>query len=151
MRMRSGSIPFIPGVLFYETGILKFGTGDPGDEEFDSLTDISISEDGKTAEIRIPWQLLNVKDPSTKEILGNLYEKGLSGSEHIEGIQFAAAVSRGVRIVSTLPESQTGTLKDTMSYSWKEWENPQFHESLKKSYFIMKVTYKKQGSKGDNQ
>ena len=125
----------------YETGELKYGTGDPQDEKFDSLTDISISEDKRTAEIRIPWQLLNVKDPSTKEVMGNLYGKGLSGSEWIDGIRFAAVMSKEDGIDSSLPKSHNGKLENSIFYEWQEWEKPQFYERLKRSYFIMKEAY----------
>jgi hypothetical protein len=126
----------------YETGVLKYGTANPSDENFDSLADISISEDKKTAEIRIPWQLLNVKDPSMKEIIGNLYEKGLAGSEMTAGLNMAfVTVERG-KITSILPENEPGKIKNSVQYNWKEWEQPHYYERLKKSYFIMKEAYK---------
>jgi hypothetical protein len=40
----------------YETGKLKFGNANPKNKEFDSLTDISISNDMKVIEGRIPWR-----------------------------------------------------------------------------------------------
>lgn len=135
----------------YETGILKFGTANPADENFDSLTDISISTDKKTAEIRIPWQLLNVKDPSNKEIMGNLYEKGLSGSKQIEGIRFVAAVINESGIDSILPDNQSDKLERTILYEWQDWEKPKYYERLKKSYSLMKDTFKNAGNKGDSQ
>ncbi|WP_102261672.1 hypothetical protein [Mesobacillus jeotgali] len=125
----------------YETGKLKFGTGNPDDESFDSLTDISISNDKKTVEIRIPWQLLNIKDPSTKEIISDLHKTGLTGSESIKGIRFSAAwISQG-ETGSVLSENA-----DSMFfYEWKGWEDPQYHERLKESYKIMKETFKNAG------
>lgn len=130
----------------YETGALRFGSANPSDENFDSLTDISISTDRKTAEIRIPWQLLNVKDPSTKEIIGDLYETGLSGSETTEGIHFASALFEK----EDTPANQTEKIKDTLFYEWAGWENPEYHERLKKSYSIMKDTFKNAGGEGND-
>ncbi|MGA9225306.1 MAG: hypothetical protein WB217_03085, partial [Mesobacillus sp.] len=135
----------------YETGILKYGTANPSDEKFDSLTDISTSDDRKTVEIRIPWQLLNVKDPSTREIMGNLYESGLTGSEKIEGIHLAAAAIEGGHITSILPKNDPGSLKNSVLYKWEEWEQPQFYERTKTSYGIMKETFNNARSKGENQ
>lgn len=137
----------------YETGILKYGTSNPSDKEFDSLTDISISEDQKTIEIRIPWQLINVKDPSTKEVMGNLYENGLTGSEKIKGINIAAVAIEDGEATDVLPktESPGSTLEHTFHYTWKEWEQPQYYERTKNSYSIMKETFKNAGSKGENQ
>ncbi|MEH7444793.1 hypothetical protein V7201_20970 [Bacillus sp. JJ1122] len=143
----NGKIPFES----YETGILKYGTANPSDEKFDSLTDISISDDRKTVEIRIPWQLLNVKDPSAREIMGNLYESGLTGSVKIEGIHITAAAIVGGNVTSILPNNDSGILKNSVRYIWEEWEQPQFYEREKNSYGIMKETFKNARSKGDNQ
>lgn len=135
----------------YETGILKFGTANPSNENFDSLTDISISDNHKTVEIRIPWQLLNVKDPSTREIMGNLYESGLTGSLKIGGINVAAAATNGSNITSILPKNESGVLEQSVRFNWKEWEQPQFYERTKISYGIMKEAFKNARGKGDNQ
>ncbi|KHF29942.1 hypothetical protein LR68_01421 [Anoxybacillus sp. BCO1] len=47
---------------FYETGVMTFGTANPNDEAYNSLTDVSVSKRKDGYEIRIPWALLNVKD-----------------------------------------------------------------------------------------
>ncbi|WNF23935.1 hypothetical protein [Mesobacillus jeotgali] len=133
----------------YETGKLELGTGNPEDESFDSLTDISISDDNRTVEIRIPWQLLNVKDPSTKEIIANLYETGLSGSEYIDGIGVAAALVSTGENITVLPESQS-KIDSMFFYEWKGWEEPRYYERLKKSYNIMKETFEKAGDEENN-
>lgn len=135
----------------YETGILKFGTANPADAKFDSLADISISPDKKTAEIRIPWQLLNMKDPGMKEIMGNLYEQGLTGSEKLEKMQIAAVTVSGGEISSALPENETGKPVDSISFSWKEWEQPQFYERIKNSYEIMKEAFRSTASKEEKE
>ena len=136
----------------YETGILRYGTANPSDREFDSLTDISISEDQKKVEICIPWQLINVKDPSTKEVIGNLYEKGLAGSEKIQGIHFAAVAIDDRTVTGVLPEPKSdGALESTFHYTWDEWEQPQYYERPKLSYYLMKEIFKNTGSKGENQ
>lgn len=135
----------------YETGVLKYGTANPDDKDFNSLTDISISENKKMIEIRIPWQLLNVKDPSSKEIITDLYKKGLEKSERITGFDFAAvSVERG-QITGTLPElnGNASELDKTFRYEWKEWEQPQYYERLKQSYKIMSDAFKETGSKGE--
>ena len=47
-----------------------------------------MNESNGIAELRIPWALLNVKDPSQKEIMGDIWsKKGLDSSEKIKGIQ----------------------------------------------------------------
>jgi hypothetical protein len=127
----------------YETGILKFGTANPDDKEFNSLTDVSIGSDNKVMEVRIPWQLVNVKDPSLKEVMGDIWKNGLSSSQTIEGITVAAAVTENGKIVQTVPSAvdQKLLMKETFFYSWEEWEQPAYYERLKKSYEIIKNTY----------
>ncbi|MFP3471746.1 hypothetical protein R0J90_17010, partial [Micrococcus sp. SIMBA_144] len=71
----------------YETGVLKFGTSNPQDEAYDSLTDISVDSSKGRYEIRIPWQLLNIKDPSLKEAMGDIWsEKGIQSSITLDSI-----------------------------------------------------------------
>jgi hypothetical protein len=127
----------------YETGVLTFGTANPKEKEFNSLTDISVSEDKRVIEGRITWQLLNIKDPSLKEVMGDLWKSGLSGSETIEGIRVAAAISSQVQIIQTFPNSQNRQLEqgDVRLFKWKEWDQPNYYERLKNSYMIMKETY----------
>jgi hypothetical protein len=130
----------------YETGILKFGNGNPEYETFNSLTDVSISDNKKIIEMRIPWQLVNVKDPSLKEVMGDIWKYGLSKSETIEGIRVATAATKQGKLVQTIPRQSNNLLqqKDAFLYSWSEWEQPLYYERLKKSYYMIKETYGKQ-------
>lgn len=124
----------------YETGKLLFGNGNPSSKNFNSLTDISFSSDHKTMEMRIPWALLNIKDPSQKEIMGNLWKSGLTSSETIEGIQMAFLQVKDDNTISALPnleENNTILYEDMQSYTWDNWEEPAYHERLKQSYYIL--------------
>ncbi|PKG25381.1 hypothetical protein [Niallia nealsonii] len=130
----------------YETGKLMYGNGNPNSKNFNSLTDISISKDKKTIELRIPWALLNIKDPSQKEITADLWKKGLEGSEYIDGIQLAFISVKGNKIVSSLPslhESKMIKEDDMKIYKWDNWEEPLYHERLKQSYYILQKTFSK--------
>src|SRR4051794_29506558 len=89
----------------YETGKLKFGNANPKNKAFDSLTDISISNDKKVIEGRIAWQLLNVKDPSLKEVMGDVWESGLAGSVKINGIRIALVTTEKGAVKQTLPKT----------------------------------------------
>ncbi|WML49751.1 hypothetical protein RCG23_07360 [Neobacillus sp. PS3-34] len=127
----------------YETGLLKFGDANPFHKGFDSLTDISISKDHKTIEGRIPWQLLNVKDPSLKEVMGDLWRSGLTGSEKTEGIRLAAVETENGQVQGSFPQIVNNQInqKDAYIYKWKEWDEPAFYERLKVSYQIMRNLY----------
>ncbi|WP_436371480.1 hypothetical protein [Cytobacillus sp. BC1816] len=127
----------------YETGKLLFGNANPGSENFNSLTDISISRNKKVMEIRLPWALLNMKDPSQKEIMGDLWRAGLTGSLNIEGLWISAVSADSYGIKDSFPKMQKGAIheKESAFYSWDVWEQPDYHERLKKSYFILKKSF----------
>lgn len=126
----------------YETGKLSYGSGNPKDHNYTTLTDVSISEDGKMVELRIPWLMLNVKDPSQKEIIGDLWKTGIEGAQNIEGIHLSAFVADDNHL-TVLPESEepSNSISKTVFYKWKKWEEPAYQERLKDSYYIMKETY----------
>lgn len=132
-------IPF----RYYETGRLKYGDANPAHKDFDSLTDVSISKDKKIIEGRIPWQLLNVKDPSLKEGMGDLWKSGLTGSQAMDGIRVAVAVANQQKLEMTLPQETNGLIEQSKSvlYQWRSWEEPAYYERLKNSYDSMKETY----------
>ena len=54
--------------------MLSLGDANPEHDDYNSLTDYAVKNGN--VEIRIPWQLLNVMDPSTKQVMGDLYENG---------------------------------------------------------------------------
>jgi len=116
----------------YETGKLILGDANPKHENYNSLVDYSVNNN--LIEIRIPWQLLNVMDPSTKMVMDDFYKNEIKPKK-TNGFYF-----RGVLIKDNeTKESATGF------YSWKEWDIPIYHERLKPSYFILKEAFKKIG------
>jgi len=112
----------------YETGLLKYGIANPDSPDFNSLSDFYY-KDGKM-EIRIPWQLFNVMDPSGKHIIDDMYSRGKIAETKVKGFSF------GVENIKDGMTKGTQNLPMT-TYEWKEWEQPTFHERLKPSYFIL--------------
>lgn len=115
----------------YETGKLLFGNSNPTSEDYHSLTDISSSADNMMLEIQIPWLLLNVKDPSLKEVMGDIWNGGLASSTFIEGITIGMVAI----------ENEKVTEQAEMYYQWETWNQPTYHERLKPSYYIMQELY----------
>lgn len=116
----------------YETGKLRYGNANPKNDDYDSLSDFYVNENG--IEIQIPWALLNITDPSSKMQLGDYYEFSSFLSIPIEGIRIGAA---------HLSSNQDTRLIQMNSYTWSIWEFPVYHERLKQSYFILKTEFKK--------
>lgn len=116
----------------YETGLLTYGNSNPEDENFNSLSDI-FEKDGKI-EIRVPWQLLNLMDPSTKEVMGDFHQTKELIPQPVREFYFGARI---------LNSSETERIIEMNPYSWDAWEEPTFHERLKPSYYILQNAFKK--------
>lgn len=143
------SIPFES----YETGVLRKGTSNPNDEDFDSLTDYYMNEENGVLEVRIPWALLNVKDPGHREVMGDVWgEEGLNASDWIDGVRIGAVAVSNDKIVDTLPKPVGNILRkeDYYLYEWELWETPTYHERLKKSYYILKDLFYNIAEKGES-
>lgn len=119
----------------HETGLLKYGNGNPNSTDYNSLADF-IMKDSKI-EIRIPWQLLNVMDPSTKSIMEDFYKEGIKSKQvnsfYVEGILIKDGKIEG-RV-------------EPGEFTWEPWDIPTYHERLKPSYFILKGAFKNIGGK----
>lgn len=117
----------------YETGKLRYGNGNPESEDYDSLADFSAGEN--SVEIRLPWQLLNMMDPSTKSVMGDLHKNKGIEPEQIEGIYLGGAIMS--------QDSSTEAEIPMEFYTWDNWERPSYHERLRQSYYIVREAFEK--------
>ena len=117
----------------YETGRLLHGNANPKSPDYNSLADFFINTEKQSIELRIPWQLLNVADPSTKTVIGDLYENAQFNINpiQIQGFSLELYKINGKNIT----EGGTGF------YSWKTWDKVNYHERLKESYNIIKEAF----------
>lgn len=118
---------------YYETGKLAFGDANPKHDSYNSLSDFNVN--GDNIEIRIPWQLFNVMDPSSKMIMDDLYKEGIKPVK-TSGFYAGTVLIRNDEILDN---------SDMKKYSWDGWEIPKYHERLKPSYYIMKNAFKEIG------
>jgi len=116
----------------HNTGKLIFGNGNPNHPDYHSLSDFYHKD--SYLEIKIPWQLLNISDPSTKMVLSDFYTS--SGFEHesIEGIYIGAYIN---------PYDANSNQIQMAFISWDTWEFPSYHERIKQSYAIVKEGFRK--------
>lgn len=127
----------------YETGRLREGVGDPDAENYDSLADFMAGPDG-TLELRIPWLLLQAKDPSRKEFMGDLYRNGPGASLAVDGIRLGVLLADGDgRVLDSFPALEGGVLAPLKAWSWPDWDQPQSAERLKRSYYALQEEYAK--------
>lgn len=125
-------IPF----SYYETGSLKNGNGNPESKDYDSLADYYIDKESGVLEIRIPWLLLNFKDPSQKEILGELWSAGLKSREIINAVDVSLGISKSGDMLDIIPSKIGTETREMISFTWENWEVPSYKERLKESYYI---------------
>ncbi|WP_153730284.1 hypothetical protein [Sporosarcina obsidiansis] len=124
----------------YETGKLKEGNGNPESNDYDSLADYKI-RDGQL-ELRIPWLLIQSKDPSQKEFIGNLAKDGEQASVKVEDIGIGALfVDNDGEVLDTFPQQSGSKISALKRYTWDNWDQPLYEERLKQSYYIMQKTF----------
>lgn len=110
-----------------DRGRLRYGT-----YAQTTLADWYFERAAGLVEVRIPWGLLNVTDPSSRQVLTSISPRGGFQTDSTPGFRFAvAAVAR-----------KTGSLHawlpaDTL-YTWPTWEVPVSHERLKPAYAALR-------------
>ena len=131
-----------------ETGQLRFGNGNPTADAYDSLTDVYAAPDGSVVEFRLPWVLLNVADPSTKQRIRTDWADGLdvtdfdslavgAGTYAPDTDGIARERSEATNLARTAPGMDGGTLR-TVAYGWDPWNDTDYEERLKESYHVLR-------------
>ena len=131
-----------------ETGRLRYGNGNPESPEYDSLADVHVSPSADAVELRLPWQLLNVADPSRRRRLGDFWAEGLDAYETFESIDVAAAsyapadetsgdgaatpIDAPTNLTHAVPGVADGGLRP-LSFVPPTWDRPAYSERLKES------------------
>jgi hypothetical protein len=116
----------------YDWGVLPQGESPDGLWERDTVTG--------AIEVRIPWQLLNISDPSSRRVLHDT-RHNLPDGEEIATVPFAS-----IGII-TAARSPTGAWRQWPEYgeaarfTWPTWEQPHWLQRLKPVYETMRQTW----------
>lgn len=110
----------------YEAGLLIEGISDPNHKDYNSLADYYRND--QYIEIRIPYLLLNIMDPSTKTRMSNFKGDNVFTGEAFESIYIGVG--------------SNGSSMTLNPFTWDNWKYPTYHERLKQSYFIVQETFK---------
>lgn len=118
---------------------LRFGSLNPENPNYDSLADFYVKEN--LIEIRLPWELLNFTDPSTRRMFWKDKEVMYKISDGLRVIAISFKPNPLYKplcqkIVDFMPNPFEKNF--VKSYIWESWELPLFHTRLKKSYFLLK-------------
>jgi hypothetical protein len=124
----------------YNRGRLRFGR-----ESESTLADWYHDTDARLLELRLPWGLLNVTDPSTATVLAER-----------EDAPFATATTDGIRVGVLLRRSSDGAVLETLpartadggwpsasfrSWRWLTWTEPTSHAAVKPVYDSLKALW----------
>jgi len=128
-RRRVGRDTTEYATLGYDRGVLRRGPIPDG--SWETLSDSGVIE------IRIPWALLNVTDPSSRRVLQHASERPVGTgwianlseddeSQVVDGIGVVVAARFGADEWRSWPSS--GSTFDVAQISWKTWDEPRWRE-----------------------
>ena len=117
-----------------------------GSQGSSSLADWYLDEQCRAAAIRLPWDLVNVTDPSTHTLLDDRRTTGRFGTTRAAGFHIGVIVhrTRGGEIVGALPRLEDGTWRETsfLPWRWRGWSTPRAHGRLKPVYDSLKLLWR---------
>jgi hypothetical protein len=125
----------------YDRGKLEYGT-----EDRSTLADWYLDELAGLLELRIPWDLLNVTDPSSRTLLFDRDSTGPLGTARAKDFHVGVAMyQKGDKagMVSTLPavEGKVWRVTAFPPWRWAGWTEPRFHTRLKPVYDSIKAVW----------
>lgn len=140
-RLSKDGSRFYPARVFPMSG-LRFGSLDPQRSDYDSLADCHVA--GNMIELRLPWGLLNVTDPSSHQVLWIDRKAKIRTTRGIavvagsfcpsgQGLQ-ARATGRKTNLTDMMPAGLSAAA--IRRYQWPSWSHPLYHTFLKRSYSI---------------
>jgi len=121
-----------------DRGLLSFGT-----EARSSLADWYVDETAGLLELRLPWDLLNVTDPSSRTLLYDRNSVGEFGTARADDFHFGMLVRRKgdvPGVVEAVPALRDGSWRaaDFTGWRWSGWSEPHSHAGLKPVYDSLK-------------
>jgi hypothetical protein len=122
----------------YNRGRLRYGT-----QRESSLSDWYYDSSRGLLEIRLPWMLLNVSDPSTATLLYETTAGNGFGAAQAEGWHIGVLVSLPSHLLTLPAFDDNGMWKqrDFTTWNWAKWETPTWHEGRKPAYDAMRRTW----------
>jgi hypothetical protein len=125
----------------YNRGRLRYGV-----EASSSLADWYLDEKAGMLEIRLPWDLINITDPSTRTLLFDRHRSGSFGTATAGDFHVGVVVYRKAgtpEIVGALPRMKNDSWQRSQfgAWSWRGWTEPKHHSRLKPVYDSLKTLW----------
>ncbi|MBX7120467.1 MAG: hypothetical protein K1X31_15850 [Gemmatimonadaceae bacterium] len=122
-----------------EVGRLRYG-----DASLLSIADWWYDQGAGMLQLRLPWGLLNVADPSSRRVLDE--RGGSEGTTVTAGFRIGVvALGRGGRVGGTLPALDADgrwPLDRLTLWTWPTWDTPTWHEYLKPAYTALQQLWR---------
>jgi tetratricopeptide (TPR) repeat protein len=113
---------------------LQLGSTNRSATNYNSLADWNYNSKTREIEVRLPWSILNVTDPSSHQV----YHFDKQGSTiTTPGFRFniIALQPSTNQVLGTFPKLiADGQLAPPQLYRWDKWEEPTYHSYLKPAY-----------------
>jgi hypothetical protein len=125
----------------YNRGRLRFGRYAES-----TLADWYYEPEAALLELRLPWGLLNVTDPSTGTIILGAVPDGAIQTTRADGFRIGVmtvAIPNG-KAVGALPRlgpDSAWHVADFPNWTWSGWDSPTHHQALKPVYDSLKVLW----------
>ncbi len=113
-------------IIYHETGQLIHGTANVDDTEYNSLTDFCKDQ---VLEVRIPWSLINVRDPVRRAIQPDFFMEGIGDEIRIRNIRIGFVYR---------PQDGDQVSSGALSYNLPNLSNTKYHSRLRTSAYILK-------------
>jgi hypothetical protein len=97
-----------------------------------------------TIEIRLPWGLLHVLDPSSRHVLFGSQQATYPEGVTTDGFRFVVASYDPTRPASTgdkLPRGNGGTFGTPPTWTWPTWEVPRWYAEVKPLFGAMREAF----------
>ena len=137
----------------YDRGILRYGSLNPGSSDYDSLAEWHANVRTNTIDLRIPWGLLGVTDPSSFMVVAGLEKDGTVMTNRTPGFLMVVFSYRPLESARMRPVMEQGhVIADALpgmtgpatmlsaafkNYLWQGWDTPEYKLRLKLSYAIL--------------
>lgn len=129
----------------YNRGRLHYGRA-----MLNSLADWYYDQAAGLLELRIPWDLLNVSDPSSRTLLYEAQATGDRGTVQSDGFRIGAWSYRkgpAPTLVGAVPapdHSGRWVREAFTTWTWTGWEAPRYHQRLKPVYDSLRALWGKE-------
>lgn len=125
----------------YDRGRLAHGT-----QSVSTIADWYFDERSGLLQLRIPWDLLNVTDPSSRTLLFDPRTKGKFGTVVAGDFHVGVLVYRKgkkARVSGALPELKAGAWPAAAfaGWAWSGWTEPTYHSRLKPVFDSLKALW----------